>query len=309
MWFWTSACFGLQDPVSRKRYRKTTRLRTNCKHVVEHMACRCDGNHEHQTLEGQVKVADVWVNRTAIAQVYPSAFVDRVVTCMRKSVRDGDRESLKREVLVSERLKEPEPRELLESVRRCHVNLGHPSRERLVHMLKSAGANDKAIQVAKDLRCSVCESRRPPESHRVAKARRPVESYNEQVNMDTFELPIHQNKRLNMLSCLTFYDEGSGLQICIPLWKGRTAEQVRKAYRKSWKRWAGCPMRVWTDNRTQSRSLMGWSKRVSNWMELASRKLPRMHPGRRESWKGMGVCGRTSLRKHTMRPNQAPNVK
>ena len=42
--------FGLQDPVSRKRYRKTTRLRTNCRHVVEHMACRCDGNHEHQTL-------------------------------------------------------------------------------------------------------------------------------------------------------------------------------------------------------------------------------------------------------------------
>ena len=128
--------------------------------------------------------------------------------------------------MVSEQLKEPDPGGLLESVRRCHVSLGHPSKERLIHMLKSAGASDKAIQVAKDLRCSVCESRRPPESHKVAKARKPAEFFNAQSNMDTFELPIYQNKPLNMLNV---YDEGTGLQVCIPLWKGKTAEQVRKA--------------------------------------------------------------------------------
>ena len=47
---------------------------------------------------------------------------------------------------------------------------------------------------------------------------------------------------------LNVFDEATGFQVCIPLWRGKTAEGVRKAYRKSWKRWAGCPIRVLTDN-------------------------------------------------------------
>ena len=93
----------------------------------------------------------------------------------------------------------------------------------MIHMLKSAGASEKAIQIAKELKCSVCESRKPPESHHVTKSRRPAENFNEHVNMDTFELPIYQNKKLNMLN---IYDGGTGL-----LWRGRTVENVRKAYR------------------------------------------------------------------------------
>ena len=111
-------------------------------------------------------------------------------------------------------------------------------------MLRSASASDAAIRVAKNLKCSVCDAKRGPPSHAVARARR-AESFNEQVNMDTVELPIYQKKKLHMLN---LFDEGTGMQVCVPLWKGKTAADVRKAYRKGWKRWAGCPKRVLTDN-------------------------------------------------------------
>ncbi len=50
---------------------------------------------------------------------------------------------------------------------------------------------------------------------------------------------------------LNICDEGTGLQICIPLWKGAKAQEVREKYRKHWKRWAGNTRRVFTDGGTE----------------------------------------------------------
>ena len=231
--------YGLREPESERRYQKTTRIRTNCRHVLEKMGRRCDGKHSHQKLEGQVRVGGQWCRRTSLAQVYPRQFVDTIVSCVRLAGREREHE-----VLSSEKLQETDQKKLLESVRRCHVNLGHPSRERFLHMLRSAGASANALQLAKGLKCSVCDTKKQPPSHPVAKHRR-AQSFNEQINLDTFELPIYQGRKLHMLNV---FDESTGYQICIPLWRGKTAEGVRKAYRKSWKRWAGCPIRVLTDN-------------------------------------------------------------
>ena len=37
------------------------------------------------------------------------------------------------------------------------------------------------------------------------------------------------------------------MQVCVPLWRGSKAQEVRKAYRKYWLRWAGRPRQVLTD--------------------------------------------------------------
>ena len=142
--------------------------------------------------------------------------------------------------------------QLLESVRRCHVNLGHPAKERFLHMLKSANASERALQAAKHFKCSVCDAKRAAPSHPVAKSRR-AQQFNEQINIDTFELPIYQQKKVQVLN---IFDEGTGMQVCGPLWRGKTAETVRKVYRKSWKPWAGCPKRVLSDNGTEFDSVM-----------------------------------------------------
>ena len=233
-------CYGLKDPVSNKYYRKRTKIMTNSE-TFKDMCCECSQDHEHERLEGKVKVGGRWVNRTRLAQVYPKRLVDMFVRCMWK-----DKKSKAHEVLASEALQEDRT-DLERSVRRCHVNLGHPSRERFLHMLKSAGASNKAIMYAKKLQCSVCETHKPYPSHAVSKHKR-AEGFNQQLNLDTFQVPIFQGKNLNMLNMIC---EGTGLQICTPLWKGCNSKEIRSAYRKYWKRWAGSPMRVFTDGGTE----------------------------------------------------------
>ena len=144
-------------------------------------------------------------------------------------------------------LRETAARKVRESIRRCHVNLGHPSRERFLHMLKSANANPQAIRIAKELKCSTCEASRPRESHRVVRTTR-AQAFSQQICMDTFEFPLKPNKKISMLNIV---DEATNIQICVPLWEGKKAEHVRAAYRKNWKRWADVPRRVLTDGGTE----------------------------------------------------------
>ena len=70
-----------------------------------------------------------------------------------------------------------------------------------------------------------------------------AQGFNEQLDMDTFDLPLLGKK---VVSILNIVDEGTGMQICVPLWKGKKAEQFRRAYRKHSKLWAGVPKRVLT---------------------------------------------------------------
>jgi len=55
-----------------------------------------------------------------------------------------DKNDRRKEVLAVEPL-QGKHEQIPESVMRCQVNLGHPSRERFLHLLKSAGASEKAI--------------------------------------------------------------------------------------------------------------------------------------------------------------------
>ena len=57
--------YGLKDPANYKHDRNaTTRFLTKSTHVAEGMSRRCNGQREHQQLQGQVKVAEKWCNRT-----------------------------------------------------------------------------------------------------------------------------------------------------------------------------------------------------------------------------------------------------
>eukprot|EP00435_Cladocopium_sp_Y103_P032831 s1947_g8.t1 len=125
------------------------------------------------------------------------------------------------------------------NIRKCHVNLGHPSRERFIHMLKSANASEEAIAFAKKMECSTCSSQRLQELRGVAEYKT-AKRFHEQVCMDTFELPVYQQKKKNAQHCLR------GNWHATPLWRGAKASEVRRAYRKYWLRWAGRPRRVLT---------------------------------------------------------------
>ena len=137
-------------------------------------------------------------------------------------------------------------RKIMNVLRKCHENLGHPSPARLVMLLKSAHASDRVIKLARGLECETCSAVSKPKSHNVAKLRKATE-FNQQVGVDTFELEV-RNLKMHFLNIV---DEATGFQLCTPLWKGMQAKHVRNAYRKTWKRWAGSPVRLFSDGGKQ----------------------------------------------------------
>ena len=224
--------YGMKDPQTGKLYQKNAKY--GCL-----LARKCNGKHDHQTIGGQTRVGR-WINRSTCAQVYPKSFCEQVVSILKKEKREREHE-----VFVQEDFQDKGER-LKTHIRRCRINLGPPSRERFIHM-QSANASEEAIEYAKRMVCSTCVANKGLLSRNVAKHKR-AEGFNQQVNMDTFDLPIYQQKILKMLNIV---DEGSGMQMCVPLWRGATAQEVRKAYRKYWRRWAGVPVKVLTDGGTE----------------------------------------------------------
>lgn len=215
---------------------------------------QCNHKHDHQRIEGQTRLGGRWINRSTCAQVYPHQLVKHMARmvwnekwkkqehevheAMQHEVFTGEWETSSSDIKNSKDREEERLSKIKAYVRVCHVNLGHPSRERFIHMLKSANAHEDAIEFAKQMECSTCSSNRLKDLRGVAEYKR-SERFNEQLCMDTFELPIYQQKKLKMLNIVC---EGTGMQVCVPLWRGSKASEVCKTYRKYW--WAGKPRRV-----------------------------------------------------------------
>ena len=67
--------FGLRSKVHRRPMRKRTRIMTNSRLVADGLqGCLCPRNHDHQVIEG----SEGGVRRSAWAQVYPPAFVEKL---------------------------------------------------------------------------------------------------------------------------------------------------------------------------------------------------------------------------------------
>lgn len=54
------------------------------------------------------------------------------------------------------------PQSLKRALLKLHNNLGHPSTQDLIRILKHSGASSDAIAQAKDLECTVCQNCRQP---------------------------------------------------------------------------------------------------------------------------------------------------
>ena len=74
-----------------------------------------------------------------------------------------------------------------QAVRRLHENTGHRSPQRLARALLIAGAPPEAVIAAKQLKCAVCEERRPPKARRPASLPGPREP-GDQIALDIFDV-------------------------------------------------------------------------------------------------------------------------
>jgi hypothetical protein len=126
-------------------------------------------------------------------------------------------------------------------VRRAHEGLGHPGNDRLARILKDAKASEEAINLAKNLKCPVCE--RHAATRPARRAAPPKQLHvNQVVGVDTIYLPDHQGKRRMALNIV---DWASRFQMMVPL-AGHTPGAARRAYLQ-WIRLFGPPEKLYTD--------------------------------------------------------------
>ena len=139
-------------------------------------------------------------------------------------------------------------------LRKLHVNLGHPPRERFLHMLRAAGAHEHVISYAKtELECEVCDVKRQPDNRRRAQYPKTF-SFNRVVCVDILYLKYRdlQIPILNMVCSGTHYHVVQRLPIPsgsaggTPTWRG---------FASSWLRFLGAPSLMITDSGSEFKGI------------------------------------------------------
>lgn len=243
-------CYGLRIPKG-SLIRKPTRLLVSHSDMVG-LAKKCPGEKHHQHCSHQPiagSVAGVGSVST-LAGRYPPAFVKavlRTVKTIRCSAVLSVQQDSSMECLAASRVSElnvEDSEKLQSSLRKLHVNLGHPSNNHLTRILKHGGASEEAIRLSREFKCEQCLARSPPKVPLPAQSRR-VTEFNELVGIDVKYLPgWNQNQ---MIPCLNIIDYASSLQIVVPLYRRETSEVIRKVMMERWVSWAGPPSELVCD--------------------------------------------------------------
>eukprot|EP00435_Cladocopium_sp_Y103_P012259 s60_g3.t1 len=133
---------------------------------------------------------------------------------------------------------------IVASLLKLHKNLSHPSNQELVRVLKHGQASEKAIALAKQLKCQLCESRKAPTIPPPAQTSRVVD-FNQRIGIDVKFLPGWKvNQKVKALNIV---DQASSFQLMIPFFETETAGLLRKLLNERWFSWAGNPKEIVMD--------------------------------------------------------------
>lgn len=127
-------------------------------------------------------------------------------------------------------------------VRRAHEGLGHPGRDRFLRILTSSKASPKVLEIARKMRCSICEKFKNPKPSRAGAPPKEV-GLNEIVGIDSIQLRTPFSKKTKY--CLNIIDYHSHFQLVVPL-RDHTAMEARLGYRL-WLKIFGPPRKLLCD--------------------------------------------------------------
>ena len=203
---------------------------------------KCPGDHSHQTFKSGLLKSPVDGFPLSLARA-----VLRTVPSLRDTAACLVQAGTDHECLAAARVRELNEQkrgQMLESLKRLHNNLGHPSVSSLQRVLKHGGANQAAIELAKELECDVCKAQGSPSSPPPAQTHRATR-FNQRIGIDVKYLPGWKpNQRIPSLNIV---DYASSFQIMVPLHVRETAELIRKALLERWVSWAGVPQEIVLD--------------------------------------------------------------
>ncbi|CAK9114738.1 unnamed protein product [Durusdinium trenchii] len=144
-------------------------------------------------------------------------------------------------------LEEEERRPISQEVKRAvefaHRQLGHPSRDTLVRMLRISGANDDAIRHARRWRCDVCRMQQPPKHPLATTATSRPFAFNRVLHIDIKYLFDTQGRKY---PCLSIVDLGTVYHAGCML-KTRRSDYVARKFLVHWVQLFGAPGHIYHD--------------------------------------------------------------
>ena len=240
--------YGMRIPDGLPILKRTRLLVSHAD--MRSLSRKCPGAHkhaEHQMVAGShPKVGSV----SKFAGQYPKAFVRSVLRTVKELPNTGVflvQTGTDRECLVAatvKQLNQQQREEMLRSLHRLHVNLGHPSHSNLARVLKHGGASQAAIDLTREIQCDVCKAQKPPASPPPAQTNRATR-FNERIGLDVKYLSGWKpNQRIPALNIIDF---ASSYQVMVPLPGRETGESLRQALQERWITWAGVPEEIVVD--------------------------------------------------------------
>ena len=257
--------FGLKCPDTHKSFLKATGLMPSKADVAEAMAdkCRCTADHDHRSIEGSLK------NGQSVSD-FVAAYTSQFVRCISQSfglfrpsacdlsvdLSQSELECLAADSVVSpeeahEEVESPEvhpdsaeDRRIKSALAKLHKNLGHPSSQDLVRILKNSKASSRAIELAGKLQCTVCQNHQQPKAALPANVPN-IPEFNHHIGLDVKYLPGWKiNQRI---PCVSLVDCGTSMHIMAPIFQKENAELLKGVLRDSWIAWAGVPRHLSVD--------------------------------------------------------------
>ncbi len=219
---------------------------------MQKLGKRCPGknhpDHEHhQAVAGHdSQVGSI----SRFAGQYPTAFVRSVMRCIPKfretAVLTVSHQGVF-ECFVGARvreLNEATVSKMKESIRKLHVNLGHPGKNQLIRILKHGGANERALELAREFHCEQCAAHPDPSPPLPAKPDH-VLSFNHKIGVDVKYLTGWKPNQ--KVAAVNILDYGSSLQLVVPIWERGSSETIRRTVQERWINWAGTPSEIIVD--------------------------------------------------------------
>ena len=248
--------YNLKCPDSQLPIQKATGLMCSRPSVAQHMK-QCSGCAEHQVVAGQLSngMRSQFVSRytpefvQSVLQAFALEGLREVAIPPKMRLVDLGVECLAGEIVEPANAdaapaEEQPPSKIQQAVFKLHKNLGHPSCDDLIRMLKHAGASADAISAARNLSCSVCANHAQPSSALPANVPRVLE-FNSQIGLDVKYLPSWKPGKT--IQCVNIVDYASSLQVVVPIFQHETSEVVKGVLRDNWIAWAGVPEFLITD--------------------------------------------------------------
>ena len=96
------------------------------------------------------------------------------------------------------------PLSLKQLVKRAHEGLGHPHLERFIRILRHSRASPEVIQIAKEMKCNVCEAFRRTRPARTAAPPREI-GVNEAVGVDSVRIYYTDQCFRNCLNIIDYH--------------------------------------------------------------------------------------------------------